>query len=149
MSLFPCVCAPSKIQIKQLQFNLSTLVKTWFHFKNMILFSKIMRFCAAQKSMKIFTLRRACAFSFQSFNFVKNFDFISKIWFYLAKSCVFAPCKKAWKSHLKKYQQCMSFPCACAFSITSFTFVKNFDFLWKISFYLAKFCVLVPSKNTW
>jgi len=43
----------------------------------MILFSKIMRFCAAQKSMKIFTLRRACAFSFQSFNFVKNFDFIS------------------------------------------------------------------------
>ena len=44
----------------------------------------------------------ACAFSFQSFNFVENFDFISKIWFYLSKSCVSAPHKKAWKAHLIK-----------------------------------------------
>ena len=43
----------------------------------------------------------------------------------------------------------MWFPCACAFSITSSSFVKNFDFNWKISFYLAKTCVLAPRKNTW
>ena len=43
----------------------------------------------------------------------------------------------------------MCFPCACAFSFTSFSFVKNFDFIWKISFYLAKSCVLALRKNTW
>ena len=43
----------------------------------------------------------------------------------------------------------MCFPCACAFSITSITFVKNFDFISKISFYLAKSWVLAPRKNTW
>ena len=46
----------------------------------MILFSKIMHFCAAQKSMKIKLDKKnqdcmsfpcACVFSFQSFNFVK------------------------------------------------------------------------------
>ena len=44
----------------------------------------------------------ACVFSIKSSCFVKNFDFISKISFYLAKSCVLAPRKNTWKSHLKK-----------------------------------------------
>ena len=47
----------------------------------MILFSKIMRYCAAQKRMKntldLHVFPCACAFSFKSFNFLKNFDFIS------------------------------------------------------------------------
>ena len=42
---------------------------------------------------------RLCVFT--SFNFVKKFDFISKIWKYLAISCVSAKCKKhenhTWK----------------------------------------------------
>ena len=43
----------------------------------------------------------------------------------------------------------MCFPCTCAFSILFLSFVKNFDFIWKISFYLAKSCVLGQRKNTW
>ena len=66
--------------------------------------------CAEQKRMKI-TLKkklvmhmfslRLCV-SFTSFSFVKNIYFISKISFYLAKSCIFAPWKKSMKITLEK-----------------------------------------------
>ena len=52
---------------------------------------------------------RLCVFT--SFNFVKKFDFISKIWKYLAISCVSAKCKKhenhTWK---KKITNACFFP---------------------------------------
>ena len=68
MSLFLCVCAPSKIQIKQIQiqFSIKKVSDFWFHLTIMKLFSKIMRFCAALTRMKI-TLdkkfKTACFFS--------------------------------------------------------------------------------------
>ena len=59
--------------------------------------------------------------------------------------------KNAWKWHLEKnsIMYVISLRRACAFPVTSFSFVKNFDFNWKISFYFAKTCVLAPRKKAW
>jgi len=77
----------------------------------MILFSKIMRFCAAQKSIKI-TLEKknqqcmsfpcACAFSFQSFNFLKKFDFILKKMKIFSKIMRLCAAQKSMKITLEK-----------------------------------------------
>ena len=67
----------------------------------------------------------ACAFPFQSFNFLKNLDFISQIWYYFAKLCVSALRKQAWNSHLIKNSGLhVFFPCACAFLFEYFLTAK-------------------------
>jgi len=53
-------------------------------------------------SVRFPKLNKTSSISVTSFIFVKKFYFNSKISFYLAKTCVLAPRKNAWKWHLKK-----------------------------------------------
>jgi len=100
MSLFQCICAPSKIQIKQL---VNSIFQLWFHLTKMILFSKIMRFCTAQKSMKI-TLDKNSGlhvFSVRLCVFIPIFQLCWKLWFHF-KSLTFEKFVVIWLNIVTK-----------------------------------------------
>ena len=137
--------APERFHSNNVNFlkNFNSIYQIW-------LLSKIMHFCTAQKCMKntldkkiqdcMFFFVRLCAFPFKSFKFLKNFDFISEIWYYLANHAFLHSAKTHGNHTMIKNSGLHVFFCAPV------RFHSNFSTFWKTLIPFIKYDIMDNKK---